>query len=92
MGFFGSLLLTLAAYFLITRPGLFSLSVVILFLFIFAVLQFLVQSLCFLNIWSEEGARWNVLIFLSTVSIILIILGGTLWIMHHLNSHMMHTI
>lgn len=90
IGFFGSLLLTLTAYFLITRPGLFSTSAVILTLFILAIVQFVLQSICFLNIWNGTGARWNLVIFLSTVSIILIILGGTLWIMHHLNYHMMH--
>ncbi|HEY2811686.1 MAG TPA: cytochrome C oxidase subunit IV family protein [Rhabdochlamydiaceae bacterium] len=91
IGLVGSLLLTLAAFFIILHPELFHLKMgmAVIAIFILALLQFLVQSIFFLNLWNEKGPRWNLLVFVSTVSIIIIIIVGTLWIMHHLDCHMM---
>jgi cytochrome o ubiquinol oxidase subunit IV len=92
IGFVLSLVLTLAAYFIITSPAAFHLetNTAILVIFILAVLQFIVQSVFFLNIWSEKGPRWNLLVFISTLSIIFIIIVGSIWIMNHLNYNMGH--
>ncbi|HSX04551.1 MAG TPA: cytochrome C oxidase subunit IV family protein [Rhabdochlamydiaceae bacterium] len=89
-GFFLSLLLTLAAFFIVIRPDFFNMGVkaTIIVLFILAVLQFIVQSLFFINLWQEKGPRWNLVIFASTISIIVIVIAGSIWIMNHLNYNM----
>jgi cytochrome o ubiquinol oxidase operon protein cyoD len=91
IGFFGSLILTLAAFLIIARPELFRFpsQIAIGVILVLAILQALVQSIFFLNILSEKGVRWNLIVFASTLSIILIIVLGAIWIMGHLNCNMM---
>lgn len=91
IGFGASLILTLAAFFLIFRPDTMHLGMrmTITVLFILAILQFIVQSICFLNVWGEKGPRWNLLIFISTLSIVVIIVVFSIWVMNHLNYNMM---
>ncbi len=92
IGFVGSLLLTLAAYFIIVHPEFFHFNIktAITVIFILAIFQFAVQFLFFLNIWRETGPRWNIAVFISTLTIVLIIVAFTLWIMNHLNYNMVH--
>jgi cytochrome o ubiquinol oxidase subunit IV len=90
-GFIASLILTLVAYFVIINPGFFHLQVTNALIVIFglAVLQFSVQFICFINIWREKAPRWNLTVFVSLMSIVIIVILGSLWIMHHLNYNMM---
>jgi len=85
-GFGISLILTLIAFFIVLHP---TWEMKVLTLFILAICQFGAQSICFLDIFGEKGPRWNLFVFLSTLSIVLIIILFTIWIMHHLNYNMM---
>lgn len=58
-------------------------------LFVLAILQAIVQAICFLNVWGEKGPRWNLLIFVSTLSVVIIIIVFSIWIMNHLDYNMM---
>ncbi len=91
VGFVASLILTLTAFFIIFRPDFFhtEMRMTVAVLFILAILQFIVQSICFLNVWGEKGPRWNLLIFVSTISIVIIIVVFSIWVMDHLNYNMM---
>jgi cytochrome o ubiquinol oxidase operon protein cyoD len=82
IGFVISLILTLIAYFLIIHPGFFHLGMgmAIMAILILAVLQAMVQFIFFLNVWKEKGPPWNLGVFLSTLSIIFIILFFSIWI------------
>ena len=53
-----------------------------------AVIQLLVQLVFFLHLGNESKPRWKLVVFLSTVSIILIIVIGSMWIMTHLDYNM----
>jgi cytochrome o ubiquinol oxidase operon protein cyoD len=90
IGFASSLLLTGTAFWVIIRPSFFYLEVkeAAVAILILACLQAVAQSIFFLNILGEKGPRWNLVIFASTLSIILIIVLGSLWIMHHLDYRM----
>ena len=90
IGFIASLLLTLTTFLIVFNPEFFHLrgEMNIATIFILAILQALVQAICFLNIWGEKGPRWNLVIFVSTISIILIIILGSVWIMNHLDYNM----
>lgn len=85
-GFGISMVLTLAAFFVVLHP---TLPMKAFFLLVLALLQFVTQSLCFLDILGEKGPRWNLVVFLSTLTIVLTILFFTVWIMNHLNENMM---
>lgn len=91
-GFAASLILTLAAFAMIVRPDFFHLELksTICIIFVFALFQSLIQSICFLNLWNEKRPRWNLVVFASTIFIIIIIIAGSIWIMNHLNYNMMH--
>jgi cytochrome o ubiquinol oxidase operon protein cyoD len=89
-GFIASLVLTFAAYFIILHPEFinFDIKTTVIFIFILAIMQSLVQLIFFIEVWKEEGIRWNLIIFISTMSIIFIIIFFSIWIMNHLNYNM----
>lgn len=87
IGFILSILFTLAAYFAVADQWFVSQTLVIVILGL-AILQLIVQMVFFLHLGKESAPRWNLAVFLSTVSIILIIVVGSLWIMAHLNYNM----
>jgi cytochrome o ubiquinol oxidase operon protein cyoD len=89
-GFIASLLLTLAAYSIILYPDFLHLDFksAIIAIFILALVQSLVQLTFFINVWREKGAIWNFGVFVSTVSIIFIVIYFSIWIIDHLNYNM----
>lgn len=93
IGFAGSVILTLAAFFIVAYPDVFHMEIktAITIIFILAVLQFIVQFLFFLDIWREKGPPWNLAIFFSTLFIVLTVIIFSIWIMNHLNYNMMMT-
>ncbi|MGD9503455.1 MAG: cytochrome o ubiquinol oxidase subunit IV [Syntrophobacteraceae bacterium] len=87
-GFILSVVLTaaafaVAAYEALPRP------VALSGLFGAAVLQILVHLRCFLHLNGSSASRWNVLALLFTVLILILFVGGTIWIMNSLNARMM---
>lgn len=91
IGFTASLILTLTAFLIFFHPDFFHLGMKanIIFIFTLAILQASVQSIFFLNVLAEKGPRWNLVVFASTISIIIIIIVGSIWIMNRLNYNMM---
>lgn len=55
-----------------------------------AIVQLLVQCVCFLRLNTSHEGKWNLLPFLFTIFIIAILVGGSLWIMYNLNYNMMN--
>lgn len=53
-----------------------------------AVLQLIVQLVFFLHLSRESGTRWNLIAFLFMGLVVFILVGGSLWIMYHLNYNM----
>jgi cytochrome o ubiquinol oxidase subunit IV len=90
IGFVSSLVLTLTAFLIFFYPDFFHLGTKrnIMVVLILAVLQCTVQSIFFLNVLSEKGTRWNLVILASTISVIVIIVVFSIWIMNHLEYHM----
>lgn len=91
VGFLLSLILTLVAYTIIVNPEWFHLvpPMAIKAILALAFAQALVQVLFFLDIWWEKGPLWNLNVFLSTLSIIFIIIFFSIWIMGNLDHRMM---
>ncbi len=84
IGFALSIFLTLLAYY-ITANQLHTGNKLIAAIIVLAFVQALVQLFFFLHIGQETKPRWNFMVFLSTVFVILIVIGGTIWIMTSLN-------
>ena len=91
IGFALSIALTLVAFFVAVRPEFFRLGTVgiIATILILAIAQLFVQLIFFLHLANENGPRWKLAAFISTVGIVLIIVIGAIWIMNHLNYNMM---
>jgi cytochrome o ubiquinol oxidase operon protein cyoD len=87
VGFLFSVILTLGSFWVAPLLGTFA-PVVIVAL---AIAQLFVQLTFFLHMGRERGPKWNLGIFMFTVVIIGILLGGTLWIMHNLEHLHMHS-
>jgi cytochrome o ubiquinol oxidase operon protein cyoD len=58
-------------------------------LIVFAVVQMLVHLHYFLHLDRTSTMRWNVLALSFTAILLIIFIGGTIWVMYTLNSRMM---
>ncbi len=87
LGFILSISLTLAAYFMVAN-SLLSGKVLLITILLLAVIQLWVQLIMFLHIGHESGPRWKLISFISTASVLLIVIIGSLVIMNNLNYHM----
>jgi cytochrome o ubiquinol oxidase operon protein cyoD len=88
IGYALSILLTLTAYFFAAKH-LFSGWDLVLALIALGIIQAFVQLIIFLHLGSESRPRSNLHIFLFTLVVIGIVVGGSLWIMHNLDYRMM---
>jgi cytochrome o ubiquinol oxidase subunit IV len=88
VGFILSLMLTFAAYFLVTGQIL-DRGLLIAVLLTLGLIQLIVQLFFFLHLGQEKKPRWNLVFFLLTTMTILTVVIGALWIMEHLNYNMM---
>lgn len=87
IGLASSLLLTLAAFGVVAaKPD--DETGGYLILSILAIIQLIVQSICFLRLNASPVGRWNLFPFLFTLMIITFLVGGSLWIMYNLNYNM----
>lgn len=93
IGFILSLVLTFSAYFLtLAHTSSFHKviphDILITSILVLAIFQLVVQLGFFLHLWSETKPRWNLIFFVSTLGIVLIVVIGAIWIMNHLNYNM----
>ncbi len=88
IGFALSLMLTLAAYDYVVYRG--DNTVMLSVLGILAVAQMVVQLVFFLHLGDEVKPRYKLYSILFMAGILLIVIGGSLWIMVNLNNNMAH--
>ena len=84
-----ALVITLIAYFAVVGQWANGFALLVL-LCALAVIQMTVQLVYFLHLGDEVGPRYKLASFLFMTGILLIIVVGSLWIMHHLNYNMMN--
>lgn len=87
LGFVLSVILTLAAYYLVVNQvsSGWGLAYAIIGL---ALVQLLVQLVCFLHLGRESEPRWNLLVFDFTLVVVVILVIGSIWIMNNLHYNM----
>lgn len=83
-GFVLSLVLTLIPFWVVMH-GLLSHAAALILISGAAILQILVHLRYFLHLDASSEARWNLLALLLTVMIMVLFVGGTMWIMYHLH-------
>jgi cytochrome o ubiquinol oxidase operon protein cyoD len=89
IGFILSIVLTIAPYLLVTRNVITG-APLIISLLVFAVLQLLVQVTFFLHLGDESRPRWNLYSLIFAAIVVLILVIGSMWIMHNLDYNMSH--
>lgn len=58
---------------------------------ILAVIQLFIQLIFFLHLSRESKPRWNALALLFAITVVVILVIGSLWIMSNLNYRMMYS-
>tara|TARA_R110000824_G_scaffold346219_1_gene532967 strand:- start:17153 stop:17428 length:276 start_codon:yes stop_codon:yes gene_type:complete len=83
-----SLILTIIPFGVVMSGALSVLTTVIV-VAVTAVLQILVQLVMFMHMNTKADEGWNVMSFVFTLTILVLVVGGSLWIMQHLHLNMM---
>ena len=88
VGFVLSVVLTAASFGLV-MGGTLSGQTGIIALAVLAFVQIVVHLVYFLHMNTSSSQRWNVMAFSYTVLTALILIFGTLWVMHNVSMNMM---
>lgn len=88
IGFVLSLILTAIPFWLVMTMPL-SPAVTAAVIMGFAVAQIIVHMVFFLHMNSKSEGGWTMLSLIFTITVVVIMLAGSLWVMHHLNTNMM---
>lgn len=93
-GFALSIALTLVAFYLVdshVRSGHIAFSHTFVYgaLAMLAIVQLFVQLVLFLHLGRGSGARWNATVFAYAFLLIVILVGGSLWIMANMDYNML---
>jgi len=91
IGFVLSVILTAIPFGLVmNQGGGFSSDVVLAAVLLFAVVQVFVHVVYFLHMDRSAEQRWNVVAFAFTALILVIVVSGSVWIMHNATTNMAH--
>ena len=86
-GYIFAVYLTVTAY-LVVYNHLFSNTVVTAVIVVLALVQFVVHMLFFLHLGRETKPRWKLAVALFMIMVVVVLVGGSLWIMSNLNTRM----
>ena len=88
-GFVLSIILTAIPFWLVMTGVISNRAAGVLVLGAFAVVQILVHMVFFLHMNPKSEGGWNLIALIFTAVLLVIVLIGTLWVMHHMNANMM---
>lgn len=88
VGLILSIVLTIIPFGVVMSGG-FGATAMVLTIVIAAVAQVLVQLVMFMHMNTKADEGWNFMSFVFTVTILVLVIGGSLWIMYHLHHNMM---
>ena len=93
IGFLLSVVLTVIPFWLVmARPfeGVFDSNVpVAIMLMAFAAVQMIVHVIFFLHMSPKSEEGWTMMSTLFTITLVVIVMAGSMWVMFHLNTNMM---
>ena len=88
VGFVLAVLLTAASFGLV-MGGLLPAQSAMVALAVLALVQIVVHLVFFLHLNTSSGQRWNVMALCYTAVAAIILIGGTMWVMHNVSMNMM---
>jgi cytochrome o ubiquinol oxidase operon protein cyoD len=87
-GFVLAVLLTAAAFGLV-MGGMLPVQSAMAVLAVLAFVQIVVHLVFFLHLNTSSGQRWNVMALCYTAVAAIVLIGGTMWVMHNVSMNMM---
>lgn len=88
IGFVLSVVLTAIPFWLVMARPL-DAGVTAAIIMAFAVVQIVVHMVFFLHMTPKAEGGWSLTSLVFTIVVVVIMLAGSLWVMHHLNTNMM---
>lgn len=89
IGFLLSVVLTALPFWLV-MTGMLAPQVTAAAVVTCAIVQIMVHTFCFLHVNARSEGGWTLMAYVFTAVMVLIVIAGSLWIMHHLDLNMMH--
>lgn len=89
IGFLLSVVLTAIPFWLVMAKVIPSSGTTAFVILALAVVQIVVHMIYFLHMNTKSEGGWNMLALIFTLVLVVIMLAGSLWVMHHLNVNMM---
>ena len=89
VGFVLSVILTAVPFWLVMGKVIPNATVTAFVVLAIAFVQIIVHMIYFLHLNSKSEGGWNMLALIFTMVLLVIMLAGSLWVMHHLNANMM---
>jgi cytochrome o ubiquinol oxidase operon protein cyoD len=89
IGFVLSVILTAIPFWLVMNNVIANSNTAAFVILAFAVVQIFVHMIYFLHMNTKSEGGWNMLALIFTLVLMVILLAGSLWVMHHLNANMM---
>ncbi|MCJ2114083.1 cytochrome o ubiquinol oxidase subunit IV [Methylobacterium sp. HMF5984] len=90
-GFVLSVILTAIPFWLVMSDVLGNAVHTSLIIMAFAVVQIVVHMIYFLHMNTKSEGGWTILALIFTLTLVVITLTGSIWVMYHLNTNMMPT-
>lgn len=84
-----SIILTVVPFWLVMSGALHDAATTAALIFAMAMVQIVVHVVCFLHLDTRSEGGWTLLAFLFTTVIVVLTIGGSIWVMYHLNTNMM---
>jgi cytochrome o ubiquinol oxidase subunit IV len=88
VGFILSVILTAAAFFVVMAHVM-APEATVLTIAGLAAVQVMVHLVCFLHLSTASSQRWNVTAMAFAVVVVVLLIVGSLWIMHNMSDRMM---
>lgn len=89
IGFVLSVILTAIPFWLVMNHTITSSGTAAFVVLAFAAVQMVVHMIFFLHMNAKSEGGWNMLALIFTLVLVVILLAGSLWVMHNLNVNMM---
>lgn len=84
-----SIILTVIPFWLVMSGALPDPGMTAAIIFALALVQIVVHVVSFLHLDTQSEGGWTLLAFLFTAVIVVLTIGGSVWVMYHLNTNMM---
>ena len=84
-----SIILTVVPFWLVMSGALPDPGLTAAIIFALALVQIVVHVVSFLHLDTQSEGGWTLLAFLFTAVIVVLTIGGSVWVMYHLNANMM---